>query len=800
MDTILLYPIFIPIAAGIACLLLPGRARILRQLLSLATTAGLAGLAVYLFTQPDLVLTIPWVNFSPNLVVAFDLRLTAFSRLILVVAAAFALLATLYSWAFMAGHPRHNEYYAYLLAALGAAAGAVLTDNLVILLFFWELLGFLLYLMTTINGELAIPSATKTLIIAGVGDLALLAGVALLWLASGSLSLSEIASRPLALEGWLPVSAFVLVMLGTFAKGGVFPLHTWIPEISLHTPLSMMAYFTALDKLTGIYLLARLALGLFALNEAFNLLLMSAGTIAIVSGVLMAMAQHDLRRMLAFHSISQVGYMVLGIGTGTPVGIIGGVFHLVNMVIVKGCLYLCGGSVQFRTRRTRFDELGGLAGAMPWTFASTLVVALSIAGVPPLNAFVSKWLIYQGILGWQGPLFPVFLAAAMFGSALTLASFVKLLYALFWGERARGLEEVKESPATIVIPLAALALASLLLGVFYRWPVYGVIGPILGPTQAELLPGGVWDAELAAILIGASLLVGLAIYFAGRVGESQEAEVFLGGEIIDPEVYRVRGTHFYGPVKEMSGLKTLYALGEAGVFDIYNLGRRAGDFLSRMIYKYIDQALSDFYQEVIPSLLSLVGQILRLLNTRLVLTREIWLLYAAGGLGILLLPGNENVLEATRVVACIGMIGWGVLAWVETDLKRLLLLAATSQFGFVLLGSTLSQRVALSYLVTGGIGLLVLYLCVRSISRALKTSRIERMGGLAGRMPGRFLLFLIGALWLSGLPPFGSFFSKYLLGMAASEFSPVLTIIITGTAIITLGYLLRPIRSFLRIA
>jgi hypothetical protein len=318
--------------------------------------------------------------------------------------------------------------------------------------------------------------------------------------------------------------------------------------------------------------------------------------------------------------------------------------------------------------------------------------------------------------------------------------------------------------------------------------------------RAELLPGGVWDAELAAILIGASLLVGLAIYYAGRVGESQEAEVFLGGEAIDSEVYRVRGTHFYGPVKEMSGLKTLYALGEAGVFDIYNLGRRAGEFLSGLVYKYIDQALSDFYQEVIPSLLSLIGQILRLLNTRLVLTREIWLLYAAGGLGILLLPGNENVLEATRVVACIGMIGWGVLAWVETDLKRLLLLAATSQFGFVLLGSTLSQRVALSYLVTGGIGLLVLYLCVRSISRALKTSRIERMGGLAGRMPGRFLLFLIGALWLSGLPPFGSFFSKYLLGMAASEFSPVLTIIITGTAIITLGYLLRPIRSFLRIA
>jgi formate hydrogenlyase subunit 3/multisubunit Na+/H+ antiporter MnhD subunit len=144
------------------------------------------------------------------------------------------------------------------------------------------------------------------------------------------------------------------------------------------------------------------------------------------------------------------------------------------------------------------------------------------------------------------------------------------------------------------------------------------------------------------------------------------------------------------------------------------------------------------------------------------------------------------------------MVVWGILAWVETDLKRLLVLAATSQLGFVLLGFTLSFNVGLSYLITGGLALTALAILAVSISRSLKTSSLEGMNGLAARMPVRFLLFLIAALWLSGLPPFGSFFSKYLLGVAAGEISPVLTIIITGTALLTLGYLLRPIQRFLR--
>jgi formate hydrogenlyase subunit 3/multisubunit Na+/H+ antiporter MnhD subunit len=180
------------------------------------------------------------------------------------------------------------------------------------------------------------------------------------------------------------------------------------------------------------------------------------------------------------------------------------------------------------------------------------------------------------------------------------------------------------------------------------------------------------------------------------------------------------------------------------------------------------------------------------------LTHILWALYALGMLGIFFMPNQYEVITLTRVVACIGMIGWAFLAWVEGNLTRMLVLATTSQLGFVVLGASLSSEVALSYLLTGSVAVGVLFLAAYFIRRNLHTDNIDQMRGLAGRMPWVFLLFLVAAFWLSGLPPFGSFFSKFLLGVAASEISPLLTIAITGTAILTLSYLLRPIGRFLR--
>lgn len=797
MNTLLLYPIAVPIAVGLICLLTPKQAKGLREALLIVTTIATLALSVFLFVQPDQSLSFRWMQFTTSLTIGFDLYTSAFARFTLVTIAVFGLLAGLYSLPFMRMHPRHREYYAYYLMALGATGGAVLSGNLVLLLFFWEIHGFLLFLMAGLNGDSALQASARTLIIAGVGDLTLMLGIGLLWTQTGSLEISILSAQALTPSTPLPGTAFVLMVLGAFAKGGVMPLHTWIPAISTETPMTVMGYFTSLDKMLGFYLLTLISLQLFDISGWAGWLLMTIGAVTLLGGVLMAVIQKDFRRMLAFHSVSQVGYMVIGIGTGTALGVIGGLFHLLNMVIVKGSLFLCGGSVQYRTGKTKFDEMGGLAKAMPWTFVSTLIASLAIAGVPPLNAFVSKWMVYQGIIERGGKVFPIFLVVAMFGSALTLASFMKLLYSMFWGDKPASLVDVKESPWTITLPIFLLGLVAVGFGVFYQLPINAFLTPVLG-TGAQISVIGLWDSSLATLLLILSLLIGLVVYWAGRPRQSVEADVFLGGEALDPQIYHIPGTHFYGPVKSMDGLRQAYEMADRGTFDLYMQGAHFTRHASRWVYRYIDQALADFYQEVIPAFISLIGEILRLLNARMVLTHILWLLYALGGMTIIFMPNQNDVITTTRVVACVGMIGWAFLAWVETDLQRMLVLAATSQLGFVVLGITLSSAVALSYLLTGSVALLVLFTVAYFIRRSLHTSSIEKMSGLAGKMPVAFIFFVLAALWLSGLPPFGSFFSKFLLGVAAGDISPFLTIAITGAAILTLAYLLRPIRQFLR--
>jgi hypothetical protein len=299
------------------------------------------------------------------------------------------------------------------------------------------------------------------------------------------------------------------------------------------------------------------------------------------------------------------------------------------------------------------------------------------------------------------------------------------------------------------------------------------------------------------LLLIVSLLAGFVFYLLGRPGETTQVDVFIGGEILDPGVYRVPGTQFYSPIRRLAGLKALYERGEQGAFDFYGYMVRSLTWASQVLYRFIDQALGRLYRQVLPDLLGRIGQIVRVLNSGMILTIALWVAYAAGFLVSWQLPAQADLLAAARVLACVGIFGWALLALTETDLQRFLAMAVSSQMGFVLLGATISWTAALAHLVCAGVGFVALFLCCGSIRRTRKTSEIDALDGLAGQMPGRVLAFLIAALWLSGLPPFGSFFSKYLIGIAVEQISPWYSVMVAAGAILTLGYFLRPLRSFL---
>ena len=387
--------IAIPSVAGILALAIPGKTKGPREAIAVLATLANLLLAIALFPK-QISYSVPWAGGFLN-AFAFEFRLYQFSGFILLAVAGFSFLVALYSVAFMAGKKLNNHFYAYMLLSLALANGAVLADNLVLMLFFWEGLLLTLFGMIIIGHPGAYKTAVKALIIAGVTDLCMMFGIALTYYLSGTMTMSKI-SLPL---NHLGAVAFIFMMIGAVSKAGCMPFHSWIPDAAVDAPLPFMAFLpAALEKLLGIYLLARLSLNMFQLTESswVSTMLMILGSVTILLAVAMALIQKDYKRLLSYHAISQVGYMILGIGTALPVGIVGGLFHMINHAMYKSCLFLTGGSVEKQAGHTNLKKLGGLGKLMPITMTCFVVAACAISGVPPFNGFFSKELVYHGAL------------------------------------------------------------------------------------------------------------------------------------------------------------------------------------------------------------------------------------------------------------------------------------------------------------------------------------------------------------------------------------------------------------------
>ena len=584
----LLYPMIIPAVAGIIPLFIPRKGKIVAGIVSLVAASYVLLRAIALFGAGDITYAVPLFKLGGSLPFDFTLRLYSFSAFVLLFMAIFAVLSILYSLGYLWGKDKSSAYYSFVLWSLGAAAGVVLADNLLILLMFWELLTVFLFFLTNMGGKGHEKSAAKAFTILGFSDAAMLLGVILVWVQAGTLTISELS---ISADTPLGVVSFLLLLIGAITKAGAIPFHSWIPEMAISTPASVMAYLPAsLDKLLGIYLLARISLDIFAIpaGSPLSMVMMSIGAVTIIFAVLMALAQHNLKKLLSFHAVSQVGFMVLGVGSGIPIAIVGGLFHMLNHAIYKSSLFLEAGSVEKRAGTTELEDLGGLARLMPVTFISMTVAAMSISGVPPFNGFASKWLIYQGMLEGRHI---VFLIVAIFGSALTLASFIKVLHSVFLGRRPARLDKVKEVDFSMQIPMIFLAALCILFGVFAQYPLEKFIVPVVtvsGAQPLDLARGnivtvptdGFWNPGAATALIVVGVTFGLLMYvFSSMRPYRIEENPWIGGNIMDNEEIRVPGTQFYKTVTDDLGpsIKALFSDGDKGFLDVYNIFGRIGD-------------------------------------------------------------------------------------------------------------------------------------------------------------------------------------------------------------------------------
>jgi formate hydrogenlyase subunit 3/multisubunit Na+/H+ antiporter MnhD subunit len=571
-------PILVPFLLALISFLLPARIKWLRETVAVLGAGAIVYIAVIFFGRPETFYTLPWLGHG----IDFELRLYQFSQFILLALSGFVFLITLYSTVKMAGNPRIREYYGYLFLTAAMAAGAVLANNFVPLVFFWEGLLITLYALITIGGKNSHRTAVKSFIIGGFCDFCMILGIAILWSQTGTLRMSDISVVP---QG-LTALSFYLMMIGAIGKAGSMPFHTWIPDAAVDAPVSVMAFIPAsLEKLLGIYLLARICLDFFKLevNSQFSLVLMTLGALTIVLAVFMALIQKDLKKLLSYHAVSQVGYMMLGIGTAIPIGIAGGIFHMINHAMYKSGLFLAAGSVEQQTGTTELKKLGGLYRVMPLTTLGFVVCAAAISGIWPLNGFVSKEMVFHGSYETG---YTIFTIAAWLGAILTFASFLKAGHSVFFGPRSLEVAEVRESKSPIYIPILALAGLCVLFGVYNQLPLKLFIQPIL---NGHLAPGETADFTahalalfnpIALISMGC-LLLALALHIFGFKRGGNKA--YLASE----------------PIHRLPVLHTLYDWAEARVFDLYEQGIKFLQALSRFLFKFVDRPIDFFYEKIV---------------------------------------------------------------------------------------------------------------------------------------------------------------------------------------------------------
>ena len=375
-------------------------------------------------------------------------------------------------------HAHGLYFFNYMLYAAGML-GAVLATNVIEFYFFWELMLIPSYFLIAEwgYGERR-RVAFKYFIFTHFGAVSLLLGLLGIFVYTGTFSLLEAPALARQLPFLTQLMLTVLMMVGFATKMALVPLHGWLPEAHAEAPTPISVLLSGVMIEVGAYAIVRMILPMFNITWTTYEVMMITVLVAVFSmyyGGLMALAQNDIKRLLAYSSISQMGYIFFGISMATSFGLAGALFHVINHGILKGMLFMVAGIIIHQTGIRDMRKLGGLAQRMPITATAALVGALGIAGAPPTNGFMSEWLIFEG--GFSATHFPNYFAfsvVAVVGSAISAAYMLWFIKRVFYGPLPEELKDVKEPPLTMLAPLVILMVAAVVLGV-YPAPALNVI-------------------------------------------------------------------------------------------------------------------------------------------------------------------------------------------------------------------------------------------------------------------------------------------------------------------------------------
>ncbi|GAA1902144.1 monovalent cation/H+ antiporter subunit A [Streptomyces sodiiphilus] len=467
------------------------------------------------------IVSVSW-SWLPSLGISATLRLDGLGALFALLVLGVGALIMAYCPRYLKEKGNHATVYSLLTLFAAAMLGLVMAADVVLLLVFWELTTICSFFLIASAGPKAVKPAVKAFLVTAAGGLALLAAVVMLAVTAGTTDLTAILAAPevvLASPLAWPIGA--LIVFAAFTKSAQFPFHSWLPgAMAAITPVSAYLHAATMVK-AGIYLLMRFS-PMFSAQTAWQATLVTVGLFSAVFGAVWALRQHDLKLLLAYSTVSQLGLLVAAIGVGTATALSAAILHTFAHALFKATLFMLVGVIDREAGSRDIRELSGLRRVMPATAMMTGLAGLSMAGVPPLLGFVSKEYLFQGFLGmdvtpWAGPLATT---VAVGASALTFAYGMRIFYGAFGGPTVqRGLYE----PAFLFLaPAAVSAVAGLALGPGVP-ALNGVVGPaVLAVQPTAYMPHfELWHGFAPELWMSvATIAIGMALFLSqARVEE-----------------------------------------------------------------------------------------------------------------------------------------------------------------------------------------------------------------------------------------------------------------------------------------
>ncbi len=422
--------------------------------------------------------------------IGIDLRLDALANLLLLAVSLVGFAVALYSVDYMRRFTARGHFYSLFLLMVTGMNGVILAGDLFNLYVFLEVAAVASYALVAFGcAHEELEASFRYVVLGSLSSALILIAIALVYGITGTLNMAHMAGRIAETGMDAPLLlAFGLFICGFSFKAALVPFHAWLPDAHPAAPAPVSAMLSGvLIKAIGIYVLARLVFNVFGVGESELGLLRWLGVLSMVVGGLLAAGQKDIKRLFAYSSISQVGFMVLGLGLGTPLGLVGALYHLINHSMFKSLLFLNAGAVEYATGTRNLKKLGGLNRSLPVTGATSLIGSMSIAGVPPFNGFWSKLIIILACVesGYYG-----FAAVAVAISVVTLAYQLKVQRLAFFASLPGALQNLQREPRLMALAMILLATGCIALS-------FAVLGGLRDPwligAAQEVLTAGVFE-------------------------------------------------------------------------------------------------------------------------------------------------------------------------------------------------------------------------------------------------------------------------------------------------------------------